>query len=98
MLTTKLAEFNTLATSLDKKWDAATDRDGLATMKEFVFLERACTVRVIDKNTKHTLEECLKRRNAAGHPNSFSIGPRQVAAHIETLIQNVFQRFAPPTP
>jgi hypothetical protein len=98
VLTTRLAEFNTLATNLDKKWDAATDRDGLATMKEFTFLERACTVKVIDKNVKHTLEECLKRRNAAGHPNSFTIGPRQVAAHIETLIQNVFQKFAAPTP
>jgi len=98
VLKTKLAEFNTLAASLDKKWEPAIDRDGLAVMKEFTFLERACTVKVIDKNLKHALEECLKRRNAAGHPNSFKVGPRQVAAHIETLIQNVFQKYAPPPP
>ena len=98
VLTTKLAEFNALALKQNKKWEAATDRDGLAVMKEFTFLERAETIGIIDKNTKHALDGCLKRRNAAGHPNTFKIGPHAVAGHIETLIQNVFQKYGPPAP
>jgi hypothetical protein len=93
VLATKLTEFNALALKLDSKWKAAKDRDGLALMKEAVFLERAFSIGVITKNERGALDECLTRRNTCGHPNSFSIGPPTVAHHIDTLIRNVFQKY-----
>jgi hypothetical protein len=98
VLTKKLAEFNAVARQQDPKWQNAVDRDGLALMKESSFLERAFTVRVITKNEKAALNECLTRRNTCGHPNSFKIGANAVAHHIETLILNVFQKYGPEPP
>jgi hypothetical protein len=98
VLTSKLAEFNAAARKQDPKWRDATDRDSLALMKESLFLERAFAVRVITKNEKAALDECLTRRNTCGHPNSFKIGPNAVAHHIETLILNVFQKYGGAAP
>jgi hypothetical protein len=98
ILTKKLAEFNATARKQDPKWQDAVDRDGLALMRESFFLERAFTVRAITKNERAALDECLTRRNACGHPNSFKIGPNAVAHHIETLILNVFQKYGRAAP
>jgi hypothetical protein len=95
VLTKKLAEFNAAARKQEPKWQDAIDRDSLALMKEKTFLERAFTVGVITKNERAALEECLTRRNACGHPNSFKIGQHAVAHHIETLVLNVFQKYGP---
>lgn len=96
VLTNKLAAFNAAAKQQNGKWKDAVDRDGLALMKEAEFLERAFTVRAITKNERGALEECLTRRNACGHPNSFQIGPTTVEHHIDILIRNVFSKFGPP--
>jgi len=42
---------------------------------------------------RQELEGCLKLRNGCGHPNSLKLGENKVAAHLETLILNVFAKF-----
>jgi hypothetical protein len=61
-------------------------------MKESDFLNRLVAIGVIGKNVKQSLKECLDRRNACGHPNSYKLGQNIAAAHIETLLLNVFSR------
>jgi hypothetical protein len=62
-------------------------------MQEFDFLNVIESLSIIGKNVKQELEVCLKLRNGCGHPNSLKIGENKVAAHLETIIQNVFVRF-----
>jgi hypothetical protein len=63
-------------------------------MKEHDFLDVLNAIGVLGKNVKQELQNnCLQLRNSCGHPNSFKVGEHRVAAHIETLIQNVFSKF-----
>jgi hypothetical protein len=62
-------------------------------MKEADFLNVIEGLSIIGKNVKQELEQCLKLRNACGHPNSLKFGLRRVASHIEVLILNVFSKF-----
>ena len=82
------------AASVNRKWKPAVTADDLALMKERDFLDRLAAISMIGKNVKTALVECLDRRNGCGHPNSLKIGPQGVGHHIETLILNVFQKFA----
>jgi hypothetical protein len=88
-----LSQFNSEAHRRDQKWKAAVDADGLGRLKEHDFLQILESISVIGKNVKQELESCLKLRNSCGHPTSLRIGEAKVAAHVETLIQNVFARF-----
>jgi hypothetical protein len=88
-----LAAFNAEAQRIDPKWKMAKTTDDLGLMKEVDFLDRLAGLSIIGKNVKTELKNCLDRRNACGHPNSYRIGPNAVTHHIETLLQNVFQRF-----
>lgn len=88
-----LDAFNTEAARIDSRWKVAKSTDDIGRMKEADFLDRLVGIGVIGKNVKAALKECLDRRNACGHPNSYKIGPNIVAAHIETLILNVFSKF-----
>ena len=63
-------------------------------MKEAEFLRSLVSISMIGKNVKAELKQCLDRRNACGHPNSYKLGKNAVAAHIETLLLNVFGKFA----
>lgn len=89
----RLADFSAEAQrrGLIKK-DITTESD-LGELKEFNFLEVAKAIGVIDKNEKLQLEERLRFRNSCGHPNKLQMRSRMVAAHIESLILNVFDRF-----
>lgn len=89
-----LAAFNLEAKNADPKWKNAINEDGLTAMKESVFLDRIVPIGVIGKNQKTELKKALDLRNGCGHPNSLKIGPNTVAAHIETLLLNVFDRFS----
>lgn len=89
-----LASFNQEAARLDAKWKPAKTTDDLGRLKEADFLDRLVAVGVIGKNVKVALKECLDRRNACGHPNSYKLGPNTVAAHVETLMLNVFAKFS----
>jgi len=89
-----LSVFNAEATRRDAKWRPATNRDGLARMNEHKFLEVIEAMSIIGKNVKEELQGSLKLRNSCGHPNSFKLGEHKVAAHIETLLLNVFVPFS----
>lgn len=93
VLSHKLSEFNTEATRRDSKWKIAKTKDDLSRMKEFDFLHVLDHISVIGKNVKQELEGCLQLRNACGHPNSLQLGEARVAAHVETLLLNVFAKF-----
>jgi hypothetical protein len=93
IVTKQLASFNTEATKRDAKWKMAKNADDLSRMKEYDFLQVLEAISVIGKNVKGELEACLKLRNACGHPNSLKIAENRVAAHVETLVLNIFAVF-----
>lgn len=67
--------------------------DDFSDIKEFDFLDLIETAGVIGKNVKLELKQCLQFRNGCGHPNNLVVGETRVASHIETLINNVYQKF-----
>jgi hypothetical protein len=90
-----LSAFNAEATRvMGKNWKTARSRDDLGRMSEGDFLDRLEGLSVIGKNAKAQLKAALDLRNGCGHPNSLKVGVNKSAAHIETLLQNVFERFA----
>lgn len=93
IISSHLAAFNAECLRRDPKWKIAKTTDDLTRLKEFDFLQILEAISFIGKNTKQELEGCLKLRNACGHPSSLKIGSNKVAAHIETLAQNVFSIF-----
>ena len=89
----KLNDFNIEAKRRDTKWKDAKNKDDLANMKEYDFLQVLCALSVIGKSVKDELEGCLKFRNGCGHPNSLKIGESRVSGHIESLTLNIFSKF-----
>ena len=91
----RLADFNAEAKRRDPKWRDAVTADDLARMKEHSFLDILENLSILGKNVKQELQNnCLTLRNSCGHPNSFNLGQRRVAAHVEILILNVFSKFS----
>ena len=90
---TELGSFNAEALRRDPKWKLARTADDLARMKEHEFLNMLETLSILGKNVKTELQNALSLRNACGHPNSLKIGNSRVAAHIEVLLLNVFQKY-----
>ncbi len=88
-----LPAFNTDASRVDSKWKPAKTTDDLSRMKESDFLNTLERLSILGKNVKQELEKSLILRNSCGHPNSLVIAEHNVAAHIETLILNVFTKF-----
>jgi len=93
VLSSQLGPFNSEAKRRDARWKDAKTVDDLSRMKESDFLDILESVSVIGKNVKLELAKCLQLRNGAGHPNSLVIGENAVAAHIETLVLNVYSKF-----
>lgn len=92
---THLAAFNAEASRVfGKNWKPAKSADDLGKMKESDFLDRAEALSIIGKNAKAELKKALDLRNGCGHPNSLKVGANKSAAHIETLLQNVFEKFS----
>ncbi|MEP4990622.1 MAG: hypothetical protein ABJV68_23440 [Paracoccaceae bacterium] len=90
-----LCAFNVEATKvLGKRWKIAKSTDDLGRMGESDFLDRIAALSIIGKNVKTELKGCLDRRNGCGHPNTYKIGVNQSAAHIESLLLNVFHKFS----
>jgi len=88
-----LAAFNAEAKRVNVKWKVAKTPDDLGRMGESDFLDRIAAISVIGKNPKEELQKALGLRNGCGHPNSLKVGVNKSAAHIETLLQNVFEKF-----
>ncbi|HEY8949633.1 MAG TPA: hypothetical protein VIM56_12170 [Rhizomicrobium sp.] len=89
-----LNDFNKEASRVNPKWKTARTTDDIGRMDESEFLDRLVAISVIGKNVKDELQECLKRRNGCGHPNSLKVRRNTVKHHIEILIVNVLQKFA----
>lgn len=85
-----LSDFNAEAKKRNANWRSAKNVDEIGRMKESDFLEVLVAIGMLGKNVKDELDGCLKLRNGCAHPNSLKIAEHRVAAHIETLIQNVF--------
>lgn len=89
-----LPAFNTEATRvMGKKWKVAVSTDDLGKMGESDFHDRLEGLSKIGKNAKSQLKAALDLRNGCGHPNSLQVGVNKSAAHIETLLQDVFSKF-----
>jgi hypothetical protein len=90
-----LAPFNAEAKRVNPKWKDAINADEIGAMTEGDFLNRLMAISMIGKNRKQRLEQALTLRNGCGHPNSLKVGQNEVAAHVEALLQNVFEAFNP---
>ena len=88
-----LPQFNTDMRRVDKRWKDVITTDDFGRMKEFDFLDCIGRLKLVGKDVKEELKDCLRRRNSCGHPNSLELGANAVAAHLEVLILNVFKRF-----
>lgn len=90
----RLEDFNTEATRVTNgKWKEAKTSDDLGKMHEGDFLNRIEGLSIIGNNVKAQLKAALNLRNGCGHPNSLKVSVNKSAAHIETLLENVFQKF-----
>jgi hypothetical protein len=89
-----LATFNAEVARIDTKWKPATTTDDIGKMREADFLDRLVGIKMIGKSVKIQLGNALDLRNGCGHPNSLKVGANLVAAHIEMLLMNVFDRFS----
>ena len=88
-----LAAFNAEAKRVNSKWKPAKSQDDIGKMGEGDFLNRIEALSIIGKNVKAQLKAGLDLRNGCGHPNSLKVSVNKSAAHIETLLQNVFEKF-----
>lgn len=89
----KLQEFNKELQKRNPKRKLFTTSDDLADLKEDEFLDVIHAISIIGKSIKDELKGCLKYRNGCGHPNNLAVGETRVAAHLETLINNVYLKF-----
>lgn len=92
-----LVDFNKEAQKRDASWKSAHTKDDLSRMKESDFLDiiGSPPISLVGKNVKEELKNnCLRLRNACGHPSSLQIGENRVSAHLEVLILNVFAKFS----
>jgi hypothetical protein len=89
-----LAEFNTEALRRDARWRAAHAAEDLGRLREVEFLQILETVNVITKSVRTELESGLKLRNSCGHPTELQVSEARTAAHLESLLLNVFSRFS----
>ena len=88
-----LRAFNMEAHRRNAKWKDARNSDELGRMTEHDFLDVLEAIGSIGNNVKQTLQnQCLKLRNGCGHPSSLKISSNIVAAHLDTLILNVYSK------
>ena len=85
-----LKEFNEEARRVNPNWKSAKTPNDLGNMREVDFLDRAASISVISKSVKLELKKALELRNACSHPSSLKVSVNKSAAHIETLLQNIF--------
>ena len=88
-----LSAFNAEAARRNPKYRHARTRDDLARLREADFLDCLEGASIIGKSVRKELGVCLDVRNGCGHPNGLKIGETRVAAHIESLILNVYASF-----
>ena len=67
--------------------------DSFERIKEREVIEISENIGLFGKSVKDEIIECLNRRNRAGHPNKSLNSENIAAAHIETLLNQVFTKF-----
>ncbi|MGE3475468.1 MAG: hypothetical protein AB7H70_06635 [Rhodospirillaceae bacterium] len=86
-----LPEFNAAMKAREPRWKDARDTEELGKVRERDFLEVLAGIGCITKSVKQILQDqCLSLRNSCGHPTKLKIGENHVAAHLDTLILNVY--------
>jgi hypothetical protein len=94
VVSNRLVDFNAEAARRNTKWKTATTADDISSrMEEFEFLQTCSGISLFGKSVKNRLEQALKLRNGAGHPNQLALGELEDAAHVESLVKNVFEKF-----
>jgi hypothetical protein len=88
-----LAEFNSDAKSSGLLKRDARGTSDFSRIKESDFLDSAERIGALSNAVKKELKICLDRRNNCGHPNDYIVTETAVAAHIESLIVHVFERY-----
>lgn len=89
----RLSEFNSDAKSNGLLKREARGTSDFSRVKEADFLDSAERIGVLSNAVKKELKVCLDRRNNCGHPNDYVVTETAVAAHIESLIVHVFERY-----
>ena len=89
----ELVTFNCEARRRNAKWKDAQTTDDLSNLDEYEFLQILASISVVGKSVKQRLEQALRFRNGAGHPNQLIVAEHDAAAHVEALIKNVFEKF-----
>lgn len=90
VVTQHLTAFNSEAARRDSKWKPARTCEDLGRLREFDLLQVLENINVLSKSVKLELEARLKLRNSCGHPTELRVSEANVAAHIESLLLNVF--------
>jgi hypothetical protein len=104
VLNNKLAEFNQEGhrrsqknqkdeKNQKKEWKNKASVDDLAALREAEFLNMLEHIGIVTKAEQKELQNCLDRRNTAGHPNSASFEEVTVGAHIHELISKVYSKY-----
>jgi hypothetical protein len=89
-----LANFNAAGLArFPKNYIAAKSATDFARLKEADFLQVCEDASVFGKAEKQELQERLGLRNRCGHPNSLKFAEHAAAAHIETLISSVYEKY-----
>lgn len=88
--------FNREAAKRDTKWKPAQTAEDLGRLREFDLLQVLENISLISRSVRLELEACLKLRNSCGHPTELRVSETKVAAHIESLLLNVFSLVSRP--
>jgi hypothetical protein len=88
-----LAAFNSDAKSNGFLKRDARGASEFSKIKEADFLDSSERIGVLSNAVKKELKVCLERRNNCGHPNDYIVTETAVAAHVESLIVHVFERY-----
>jgi hypothetical protein len=96
VLKNRLTEFNQEGHRRFQKkgWNDVANVDDLAAaVTESIFLNMLEHIGVVSKAEQKELQNCLDRRNTAGHPNSAAFEEVTVGAHIHELIAKVYSKY-----
>lgn len=88
-----LGKFNCEGKRRIQKWRDIVNIEGLSRIKEGEFLDIAEGAAIIGRSIRDELQGCLRLRNGCAHPNKLRIGKARAAAHVESLINNVYSAY-----
>ena len=96
VLNNRLSDFNTqLSKSYPKaKIGSLVSRDDFSELKEFEVLQVCKSANIVSGSLHKILDEKLKRRNIAAHPNKVTITQLQAEDFISDLVENVVVKLA----